>query len=176
MKISGNVMKVPADVTDTIHILPRVESASGTIKVQLKRKLRYKSSALLLNVRPHKVFQAAKWLSLNSSLYKEEGITFNEEWKLNDSTEDFQECSEKDNISINSQSINTENQKCTSDDGAEIVAGVTGTMLMATNFIEDNECEHILDIAPGEGSRPQSIFKDKFCEKLAHPDIFLGEP
>lgn len=49
-------------------------------------------------------------------------------------------------------------------------------MLMATNFIEDNEREHILDIAPGEGSRPQSIFKDKFCEKLAYPDIFLGEP
>ena len=79
LKISGNVVNVPADITDTVHILPRVESACGTIKVQLKRKLKYKSSALSLNVRPHKVFQAAKWLSLNSSLYKEEGITFNEE-------------------------------------------------------------------------------------------------
>ena len=83
-------MNFPADITDTVHILPRVESASGTIKVQLKRKLKYENSALSLNVRPHKVFQAAKWLSLNSSLYKEEGMTFNEERKLNDNTEDFQ--------------------------------------------------------------------------------------
>ena len=64
LKISGNVVNVPADITDTVHILPRVESASGTIKVQLKRKLKYKSSALSLNVRPHRVFQAAKWLSV----------------------------------------------------------------------------------------------------------------
>ena len=128
-------MNVPADITDTVHILPRVESASGTIKVQLKRKLKNKSSALSLNVRPHKVFQAAKWLSLNSSLYKEEDITCNEEWKLNDSTEGFQECLEKDKISGNSQSINTENQKCSSqdewrEDDVEIVAGVTDTMLL----------------------------------------------
>ena len=56
MKISGNVVNAPADITDTVHILPRVESTSGTIKVQLNRKLKYKSSALSLNVRPHKVF------------------------------------------------------------------------------------------------------------------------
>ena len=95
--------------------------------------------------------------------------------------EDFQECSEKDNISGNFQSINTENQKCSSgdewsEDEAEIVAGVTDTMLTTSNFVEDNEREHILSIAPGEGSRPQSIFKDKFCEELAYPGIFLGEP
>ena len=33
-----------------------------------------KSSALSLNVRPHKVVQAAKWLINSSALYKEEGI------------------------------------------------------------------------------------------------------
>ena len=92
-----------------------------------------------LNVRPHRVFQAAKWLSLNSSLYIEEGITFNEKWKLNDSIEDFQECLGKDNILGNSQSINAEKQKCSSDgewseDEAEIVAGVSDTMSTTTNF------------------------------------------
>ena len=122
-------------------------------------------------------------LSINSSLYKEEGITFSEEWKLNDSTEDSQECLGKDNILGNSQSNNAQKLKCSSDDEwsedeAEIIAGVTDTMLTATNFVEDSEREHehILNIAPGEGSRPQSIFKDKFCEELAYPGIFLGEP
>ena len=76
----------------------------------------------------------------------------------------------KDNILDNSQSINAQKQKCSSDDEwseneAEIVADVTDTMLTATNFVEDSEHEHILNIAPGEGSRPQSIFKDKFCEE-----------
>ena len=68
--------------------------------------------------------------------YKEEGITFNEKWKLNDSIEDFQECLGKDNILGNSLSINAEKQKCSGDgewseDEAEIVAGVTDTMLTA---------------------------------------------
>ena len=58
------------------------------LKVNLKRKLRYKSSALSLNVRPHKVVQAAKWLINNSVLYKEEGIAFCENWQ-NSQESDF---------------------------------------------------------------------------------------
>lgn len=59
-------------------MLPRLASETGTIKVNLKRKLRYKSSAL--NVRPHKVVEAADWLMTNSSLYRDEGIVFNPQW------------------------------------------------------------------------------------------------
>ena len=33
-----------------------------------------------LNIRPHKVVQAANWLINNSSLYRQEGITLNEGW------------------------------------------------------------------------------------------------
>ena len=33
-----------------------------------------------LNVRPHKVVEAADWLMTNSSLYKDEGIGFNRQW------------------------------------------------------------------------------------------------
>ena len=51
------------------------------LKINLKRKLQYKSSALSLNVRLHKVVQAAKWLINNSVLYKEEGIAFCENWQ-----------------------------------------------------------------------------------------------
>ena len=59
---------------------------------------------------------------------------------LNDSTEDFQECLGKDNILGNSQSINAQKQKCSNDDEwsedeAEIIAGVTDTMLTARNFV-----------------------------------------
>ena len=53
-KISGNVVNVPADITNTVSMLPRLPPENGTIKVNLKRKLQYKSSTLFLNIRPHK--------------------------------------------------------------------------------------------------------------------------
>ena len=59
LKIHGNIVNVPADVTHTVSMLPRLPSETGTIKVNLKRKLQYKSSALSLNVRPHKVVEPA---------------------------------------------------------------------------------------------------------------------
>ena len=72
LKLHGNIVNVPADVTHTVSTLPRLQRQTGKIKVNLKRKLQYKSSALSLNVRPHKVAQAAKWLIDNTNLYRDE--------------------------------------------------------------------------------------------------------
>ena len=80
LKINGNV-NVPADVSTTVNMLPRLPHENGRIKVQLKRKLQYKSSVLSLNVRPQKVIQAATWLTNNSALYQQEGITVNQTWR-----------------------------------------------------------------------------------------------
>ena len=80
-KLQGNVVNVPADVTNTVTMLPRLPTETATIKVNLKRKLQFKSSALPLNVRPHKVIKAAHWLMTNSDLYKEEGIVFYQDWE-----------------------------------------------------------------------------------------------
>ena len=52
-KIHGNVVNVPAEVSETVNMLPRLPSETGTIKVNLKRRLQYKSSALSPNIRPH---------------------------------------------------------------------------------------------------------------------------
>ena len=79
LKIKGNVVNVPADVNNTVNVLPRLPQESGTIKVQLKRRLQYKSSALSLNVRPYKILQAANWLATNSALYREQGVSFCED-------------------------------------------------------------------------------------------------
>ena len=75
LKITGNVVNVPADVNSTVNMLPRLPDETGTIKVQLKRRSQYKISALSLNIRPHKVMQAAAWLVNTSPLYEGEGIT-----------------------------------------------------------------------------------------------------
>ena len=56
LKITGNVVNVPVDVNSTVNMLPRyldvnmLPDETGTIKVQLKRRLQYKSSALSLNI------------------------------------------------------------------------------------------------------------------------------
>ena len=39
LKINGNIVNVPADVANTVSMLPRLPSETSTIKVNLKRRL-----------------------------------------------------------------------------------------------------------------------------------------
>ena len=189
-KILGNVVNVVAEVSNTVNVLPRLPSDTGTIKVNLKRKLQYKSSAMSFNVRPHKVIQAANWLINNSSLYRQEGITVNQVWGVEyrdnclvDERNIENEHKGLQNI-VNSCVNTSSNTNCDevvetedqwSEDEVEIPAGVTDTMLTNTNFVEDNESHHILNVAPGEGNKPLSIFRDQYSEELAYPGIFLRQ-
>ena len=75
----------------------------------------------------------------------------------------------------NSDQVAANDEDNWSEDEVEIDAGVTDTMLTATDFMTDNERQKILNVAPGEGSTPLSIFRDKYSEELAYPGIFLGE-
>ena len=166
-------------------MLPRLPHENGTINVNLKRRLQYKGSALSLNVRPHKVLQAAYWLLNNSSLYQEEGIALNQNWIANTSNVLLDECDNDqpedpsqdiDNgltATNQKQSVNEEDD-C-SEDEAEIPDGVTDTMLTATDFLGDAERQYVLNVAPGEGNIPLSVFRDKYSEEIAYPGIFLGQ-
>ena len=40
-KMTGNVVNIPANVTNTVNMLPRLCLETGTIKVQLKCRLQY---------------------------------------------------------------------------------------------------------------------------------------
>ena len=126
-----------------------------------------------MNVR---VVQAAKWLMSNSALYKDEGIVFNEDWANTYVTEvaqlenDDNEMECNDNLSEN---LNNQNE---SEDVQQIPAGVADILFTATDFLEDNERQNILNVASGEGNQPLSVFRDKCCEELAYPGIFLGQP
>ncbi len=50
-KINGSIVNVPADVANTVTTLPRLPNETSTIKVNLKRRLQYKSSALFSETR-----------------------------------------------------------------------------------------------------------------------------
>ena len=187
LKIKGNVVNVSADVNNTVNILPRLPQESGTVKVQLKRRLQYKSSALSLNVRPYKILQAANWLPTNSTLYREQGVSFSEDRissynvNLPQSETDSEDLSQLNNqmnslCGVEDAASNSKQP----DDGwtevdAEIPAGITDTMLTAADFLEDSERTQIYNIAPGEGNRPLSIFRDTYSEELAYPGIYLGQ-
>ena len=158
---------------------------SSTIKVNLKRRLQYKSSALSPNVRPYKVAEAAKWIVDNGDLYREERAAFNDTW-LQSSSNVFSVDGIQSLESVDNRTKTTNNNThCTtqqttddedhwSEDETEITAGVTDTMLTAPDLVTDNERQHILNVAPGEGNRPMSIFRDRY-EELAYPGIFLGQ-
>ena len=48
-------------------------------------------------------------------------------------------------------------------------------MLTLPDFLESDERQSILNIAPAEASRPLSLLRDKHCEELAYPGTFLGQ-
>ena len=122
----------------------------------MKRRLQYKSTALSLNVRPHKVLQAATWLAHTSSLFKQEGILINQNWNAN-----FDEQVENSDAELISNAqihrtaddANSLNEDDFSEDEAETPAGVTDTMLTATDFLDDSERQEIYNIAPREGAK-----------------------
>ncbi|XP_078352155.1 uncharacterized protein LOC144636825 [Oculina patagonica] len=186
-KIHGNIVNVPADVVNTVNILPRLSTETDTIKVQLKRKLKYKNYVLSQNIRPSKVFEAAKWLTENGALYKKESIKLDPDWNglfagsnENDMSNDSA-CSSSSNLTENNtpiasiKSLNTTVQSFSEHmDESEMCAGTLDTMLTSPDFVEDCEREKVLNFAPGESNHPISIFKDQYCEELAYPGIFCG--
>ena len=113
------------------------------------------------------------------TLSKDKAATYNLNLLQND-TED-QDCFDAsdqltDTYSLEKAGIETGDfvDNWTEDD-AGIPDGVTDTMLTATDFLEDSERVEFYNIAPGEGSVPLSIFRDRYSEELAYPGIFLGQ-
>ena len=176
LKITGNIISVPADVNNTVNMLPRLADDTCTIKVQLKRRLQYKSSALSLNIRPNKVMQAAAWLVNTSPLYQDQGITIDENW-----LREVQNSLDETNISCaipndpGSQTKENSVEDEWSEDKTEIPAGVTDTMLTPPDYVDNSERQQIYNIAPGEGNTPLSVFRNQYSEEMAYPGIFLGQ-
>ena len=105
-KINGNIVNVPADVTNSVSLLPRLPKEAYTLKVNLKRELQYKSSALSLNVRPHKVVQAEKWLINN----KEEGIALCENWQNSQESDFDNSVHDKSECNLQVEASNTDSE------------------------------------------------------------------
>lgn len=95
---------------------------------------------------------------LNSSLYREEGIVFDKDWINKYNTEIAQDKNHGNNESFHSElvgknvfscitSVNLDNDEELNEDEEEIPAGVTDTLFTATDFLEDNERQNIVNVA-----------------------------
>ena len=70
---------------------------------------------------------------------------------------------------------NDEEQWSENEDDQENSSGVLDTLLTSPDFLEDEERELQYVLAPGQGRTPVSVFKDKYSEELAYPNIYCGQ-
>ena len=70
---------------------------------------------------------------------------------------------------------NEDDQWSENEDDQENNSGVLDTMLTSPDFLEDEERELQYILAPGQGRTPVSVFKDKYSEELAYPNIYCGQ-
>ena len=66
---------------------------------------------------------------------------------------------------------NDEEQWSENEDDQENSSGVLDTLLTLPDFLEEGELQYVL--APGQGRTPVSVFKDKYSEELAYPNIYI---
>ena len=169
VNLKGNIVNVPADVNSTIKALPRMINENETIMLKLKRKLSYKHHVAFENIRPNKVFEAAKWLVCNSALFQNEGIVVNESWLQH--PQDFQEQSEQPNTDAGKEMDSSDNW--TEDD--EFINRPTGNLDTCLQSVDFREFNQVLSVAPGEKNSPIGLFQDIHSEALSFPSIFCGK-
>ena len=156
--LKGSVVNVPTDVEPTIRALPRLQNESETIPVKLKRMKELKHAVETENVRPVAVMTVLQTLVNTSELYKEANISIDDNWTAS-------------NTDIQSES----NQESDSESDTFSETGEDKAPLMT--FLDEQTCDknEILSVAPGEGQRPLSIFRDPNAEYLAFPTLFCGQ-
>ena len=160
--LKGSVVNVPANIEPTIRALPRMRNDSETIPVKLKRMKEFKHAVETENIRPAAVMTALRWLMDSSELYKEANLSIDENWNAPKSDEETVSTSVHQEKSDDSDSFSE------TEDGDNIPI----MTLLDKRSIDRNE---VLSLAPGEGQRPLSVFKDPDSEYLAFPTIFCGQ-
>ncbi|KAK3907366.1 putative membrane protein P31B10.04 [Frankliniella fusca] len=160
--LKGNCVNVPIDINKTVTCLPRMDSEDDTLLVQLMRRMSDKTPYAFENVRPEKVFNAARYL-VNTDLYKQHNITLNESW--------LQQFHDETNNSAN-DSISSSNTNDSTEQADEIDELMDQQeTLLTSGFVADSGVK----IAPGEGNMPLSLTLDEDMDVLAFPTVYGGK-
>ena len=160
--VKGSVVNVPADIEPTIRALPRLQNESETIPEKLKRIKEFKHAVATENVRPVAVMTALRTLMKTSKLYQDANISVDNDWISSNTNI-------TDESSNNLQGSDDESDTFSETGENDITPLMT---LLDERTFDKNE---VLSVAPGEGQRPLSVFKDPYSEYLAFPSIFCGQ-
>jgi hypothetical protein len=151
--LRGNVVHIENDLDLSVAVLPRTEDDCAVIPVGLVRHLDHQHPYIFQQIRPAKVYLAAKYL-LTTPIYKEEGATLSVDWMPEIVSQSEPKTTEPMPIS----GISEENH---------VNPGATETLIMQYNF-------EGIKIAPGQGKRPMSLLMDINAEAAAYPTIYGG--
>ena len=196
--LKGNVINVPVDIQPTVNSLPRPLDENFTIAIQLKKKVSYKKIDFKENVRPMRVLTALHWLLNNSDMYKNSGITVDNDWfqtvteSAEDTVREFLEVSiQNSNPDININIPVMDKDKTVpslaedgdkgdgyeSDGFSEVDSNehVGNVDTLVDDATIENKFDQVLTFAPGEGRNPLSLYQDTDAEYLCFPSIFCGQ-
>ena len=196
--LKGNVINVPADIHETIFMLPRHINDQGTVSVRLKRRLQYRGVYRDSNVRPAKVLDALKYLKDISTYYQASNLQISYSW-LSETIQAIEQTNDmpinnSDNVSDNDETNPAESMNRSSEN-VPSTSNVDPAYDGDVNDSEDNfsEVDHTeipaihdtmldiiprdltLNVAPGEGQTPLHLLYDKQGEEMSFPTIYCGK-
>lgn len=169
LRISGNVVNVPSNVSTTVSTLPRTVNEQEIITLQLKRKMDYNHSYHLANIHPLRVLKAAKWSVENSHLHKQDDIVINENFNLMPQTTlQAETCDTYDECHESSDDWNE-----TDNSSDHLETGNVETLLDSPIELSPGQ---MCSIASAEENIPLGISQDRNAEELSFPTLFCGLP
>ncbi len=167
--LSGSVVNVPVDVNNMVNILPRSDDALETVYVKLSKRLKDKSSVMFETIRPHKVFEAAKYLS-EQELYIKHKIKLELNWKKSHNSQEHDVVESVDDLT---PQHNDETQDHDEESENEERVGNVDTLICENE--NDDMVMSGIKFAPGEGKKPIGVLFDEDCEQLSFPTIYAGK-
>jgi hypothetical protein len=148
--IRGNVVHIENELDRSLTILPRTEDQTAVIPVALVRHLDHQKPYLFQQIRPGRIYEAAKYL-MTTPIYQEEGATLSVDWVKRIT---------KGQVEVNDVMIKENEEE-------EVNPGAKETMVIQYDA-------EGLKIAPGQGKQPLSLLMDTNAEAAAYPCIFGG--
>ena len=187
--IHGCVVNIPVEPEQTLFVLPRAPTPDSVIAVKLKRKIQYRGHVVMQNIQPYKIKQALQLLKhgLQNPFYRD--VLINEDWEETNATQHSQLWSSLIAVPDADEDTAQEEDPCEieeqiPDDQEDLNVveeddernGLTGLLfdscLQPKSTVDSGNENYMLNIAPGEGKRPQPFETDENAEELSFPHLF----
>ena len=182
--IHGCVVNVPVEPEQAVAVLPRVPSPDTVIPVRLNRKIQYRGHVLMQNIRPQKIRDALSLLKygLSNPLYDD--VVVNEDWESSSRAADSNlwDALTREPNNIETEDIegndegsdedeeNKEDAIPYEDENSKLRGLPFDSCLQPKAVTADTNL--MLNVAPGEGKKPEPFEKDQNSEELSFPHLF----